>query len=124
MLFLSLKSSFSGYVWPTQSIFLLISSPFLTFKINPKQTKETNKQLISWWNEIKVKCSIWEKEGTGIRGMGQQKHARGRGRVFFLVTALGPSIEVQQTGDNYASLANQVQKENESSEQSLYRQCT
>lgn len=71
-----------------------------------------------------MKCSIWEKEGTGIGGMGQQEHAWGSGRVFFAVTALGPSTEVQQTGDNYASLANQVQKENESIEQSLYTQCT
>lgn len=71
-----------------------------------------------------MKCFIWEKEGRGTRGMGQQEHAWGSGRIFFIVTVLGPSTEMQQTGDNYASLANQVQKENESSDQSLYRQCT
>lgn len=32
--------------------------------------------------------------------------------VLFLVTVLGPSIKLQQTGDNYASLANEVQKKN------------
>lgn len=103
--------------------FLLFFFPFLNLRKQSK-TNQRNKQTTHFLvKQNKVKCSIWEKEGTGIRGMGQQKHAWGSGRVFFLVTVLGPSIEVQQTGDNYASLANQVQKENESSEQSLYRQC-